>query len=291
MFDPHLQHGPPGAASLDSRLKLHLRVLAVGGHTYRVLSLRPGARVRFSTNFFHHTWHVVTDPRGSRLFARLLWGLAYERHPGTVLVIGGGHLLPTPFEAERSDPILLAPAGFTRLDASAFRLLKRRLRQPGPPGKTVRWRTFGLDRALRNAAEKPVPHLAPQGEDDWPQWRSEEHVWQRERMVRLGGFICYTAPPPVLRLQALRVHAMGVGRDTNPCGMDYHYLAERTAERAYADGEVQIFADYFDRVAAAVQARGELLANPKVPVFSDTLQEEISRRRDQIKGRRLAARR
>jgi hypothetical protein len=72
--------------------------------------------------------------------------------------------------------------------------------------------------------------------------------------------------------------------------MDYQYLAERTAKHSWAAGEVQIFADYHDRVSAAVEARRQLLGNPKVPVLSETLIEEISRRRDQIKTRRLAAR-
>jgi hypothetical protein len=80
-----------------------------------------------------------------------------------------------------------------------------------------------------------------------------------------------------------------VGREAGPGGMDYHFLAERTARHAWADGEVQVFADYDDRVAA-VTARRELVSNPKVSVLSETLQEEISRRRDRIKACRLAAR-
>jgi hypothetical protein len=271
-------------------LKLHLRVFRAGNYAYRVLSLRPDTRAGFSTNFFHETWHVVTDPGGSRLLARLLWGLAYERHAGTVIVIDGDHLLPTPFEAERSDPILLTSAGLTRLDASALRDLKRRLRRPGRPEKTVRWSSFGLDRASRLADEVPVSQLHRQREEKWPRWQASQNVWRHERMGRLGGFIVYTAPPPVLRMQALLVGALQVGRDAGVDGMDYHFLAERTARHARADGEVQVFADYRDRVAAAVSARRELVANPKVPVLSETLQEEISRRRDRIKACRLAAR-
>ena len=58
-------------------------------------------------------WHIVTSHPGAHLLARLLWGLSYERHPGTLLVIHGDHLAPTPFEAERSDPFIFAQSGLT----------------------------------------------------------------------------------------------------------------------------------------------------------------------------------
>jgi hypothetical protein len=62
-----------------SRLKMHLRLLRLGGDTYRVVTLRPSTRVGFSTNFYHQTWHIVSSQRGSRLLARLLWGLSFQR--------------------------------------------------------------------------------------------------------------------------------------------------------------------------------------------------------------------
>ena len=66
--------------------------------------------------------------------------------------------------------------------------------------------------------------------------------------------------------------------------MDYHFLAEESSRDSWCDGEVQVFADYRDRVAAAAQARRELVPNPNQPVLSETLQEAISRRRDRWKG-------
>src|SRR6476659_3063566 len=105
--DPPLLRQPPCAAS---RMKMHLRVLTIDGVAYRIVTLRPSTKIVFSTNFFHGTWHIVSSQRGARLLARLLWGLAYERHPGTMILIHGDHLVPTPFEAERSDPFILAPS-------------------------------------------------------------------------------------------------------------------------------------------------------------------------------------
>ena len=71
----------------------------------------------------------------------------------------------------------------------------------------------------------------------------------------------------------------------------HHYLAEGEHARRYADGEVQIFADYGQRVSAATQARRQTVANPSQPVLSEELQELISRRRDRIKWGRIMANR
>jgi hypothetical protein len=42
---------PASAQPADRRLKMHLRLFTVGAYTYRLITLRPGTRVAFSTNF------------------------------------------------------------------------------------------------------------------------------------------------------------------------------------------------------------------------------------------------
>jgi len=259
-----------------SRLKLHLRLLTVGGYTYRIVTLRPGTNVCFSTNFYHETWHIVTNQRGSCLLARLLWGLSYERHPGTVLLVHGDNLLATPFEAERSDPFLLVPAGLTRLHVAGLRVLKNRLNRLGPSAMTIRWQTFGLDAALQARDSHAESRSSVDLEGEMRTQKAARQVWHQERMERLGGFICYSAPPAILRQQALAVHSLRVREGSCTSNMDYHFLAESSSRHSrFADGEVQIFADYMARVAAATQARQELLSNPRQPVLSETIQEEI----------------
>jgi hypothetical protein len=272
----------------DSRLKMHLRLLTLGGSPYRVVTLRPGTRIAFSTNYFHETWHIVTSQRGARLLARLLWGLAFQRQPGTLLLVHGDHLLPTPFEAERSEPFLLVPAGLTPLDPSALRELKRRLPRLGRADRTIRWHTFGLDRALQGGqGGRSVVAAERQRRGR----QKNRQLWRQERMGRLGGFIVYSAPPPILRQQALLVHGLRVRKGNYATEMDYHFLAQESSEDSwFGDGEVQIFADYMDRVAAASEARNELLPRPNQPVLCETVQEVISRQRDRIKARRVAAR-
>jgi hypothetical protein len=262
---------------VESRLKMHLRLLTIRGATYRVVTLRPSTRGAFSTNFFHETWHLVTSLQGSRLLARLFWGLAFQRQPGTLLLIHGAHLQPTPFEAERSDPFLIVPAGITGVDAARLRCLKSRLPHLGPPSTTICWQTFGLDVALGRAEADSTRHP----------WAESQQLRQQEKMSRTGGFIVYQAPPAILRRQALRIHGLHVSQGDPVYGMDYHFLAESSSKDSwYGDGEVQIFADYQERVAAATIARNELLANPNQPVLCESMQEFISQRRDQIKARR-----
>jgi hypothetical protein len=109
-------------------------------------------------------------------------------------------------------------------------------------------------------------------------------------MGRCGGLIYYAAPPPILRLQALVLHGLRVRRGNYLTEMNYHYLAEKSSRHSWADGEVQIFADDRDRVAAAVEARREVLSQPNEPVLSEVVQEAISRHRDRIMVRKMRCR-
>jgi len=48
-------------------VKVHLRLVEIHRQTLRVVTLRPATAVRFSTNFFHDTWHIVTSHAGAQL--------------------------------------------------------------------------------------------------------------------------------------------------------------------------------------------------------------------------------
>ena len=271
-----------------SRFKAHLREVRLAGQSYRLITLRADARVAFSTNYFHDTWHIVSDQFGSRLLARLVWGLAFQRQQRTAVLIHGQHLQPTPFEAERSDPFLLLPAHLTSADPDAFRDLKTRLKNLGPPTRTIRWQTFGLDLALQAEREERERAL-----DGWrcTSCKDNEHLSQEERMGRCGGLIYYSAPPRILRQQALRIHSLRTKTGKYLHEMDYHDLAEaRERKGGFPDGEVQIFWDYRERVAAAVEARKELTPYPNQPILDESLQERISRRRDAIRRRKKKCR-
>jgi hypothetical protein len=300
----------PEALDADG-LKLHLRVRRVGGRTLRVLTLRPGADAAFSVNHFHDTWHVVTDTAGACLFARLLWGLSYQREPGTVVVLHGEHLRPTPFDADPSPPVLLAPAHLTPPDHGAFRALKSLLSSPerlGPPDRTVRLHTFGFDAAEARHEEYHVSHGHQRwmeqfyGRYDIPRLAhsyrgAAARIWSKERMTECGGFLCYTAPPLILRRQAAMVAHLKPREEWSNYS-DYHYLAEERARNAKwtAEGEVQVFRDYRRMVSEAAVARGEVLAAAgDAPAEPKQLREAVwdhkpavERRRRQDRGEGVA---
>lgn len=271
--------GLPEAA----RMKVHLRVLPLAGRTYRVVTLRPSSRARFSTNYYHDTWHIVSDAPGARLLARLMWGLAYQKQPGTLVLLTEPHLVPTPFDGARSDPVVLVPSDLTPVSADALRQLKARLSNLGPT-RTIRWHTFGLDRELaaRDGDEKTA--LQEHARLSLPPGPGS--VWSSERMGKVGGLICYSAPPLVLRLQAAIVARMKTAPN-HSARMDYHFLADNHNSCHYADGEVQIFHDYRERLSAAAVARREVLAQTDAPTCPEELETVISSRRNAV----LSARR
>ena len=238
---------------MSSALKLHLRVLDVYGTTYRVVSPRPSLGVRFSTNYFHGTWHILAACDGAHVLARLMWGLTFQRQPGTVVLIGREHLCPTPFESDRPDPILLVHAGLASVDVDLLRALRRELRHTRPT--TIRWNTFGL------ATAQP------------PRYESLRSMRSRERMSRRAGFICYTAPRAILRDTALALGAMRTG--------DYHFLAA-------AEGEVQIIPCFHSSVSAAAVARREILGGAR-DIASETQRDAIYDRCAAVLERRREA--
>jgi hypothetical protein len=261
--------------TLTTALKLHLRVLEVHGRTLRVVTLRPQLAARFSTNYFHDTWHILAGNDGAALLGRLLWGLAFQRHAGTLILIDAPHLVPTPFEADPPAPILLIPDGLTSVDDDVLRALKLRLRRaPGAP-TTIGWHTFGM-------AEARV-------REDTRHWRWRIHErndpkWHRERMSRRAGFVCYTAPPAVLRAQGLGIYDMHDQRS------GYHPLADRPGNpwRGY-DGEFQLIASFTAQVSAAQVARRAVVGDEPGLLAERDVRWAVYAEAERALGRRVAA--
>ena len=269
--------------SLARSLKVHLRVLDVLGTTLRVVMLRPQTRTRFSTNYFHDTWHILVDRDGAALFGRLLWGLAFQRQPGTLLLIDAPHLVPTPFDGDPPDPILVIPDGLTRFDPDLLRALRLRLRRdPGPP-TTIRWHTFGMEAgAAARDGELARTSFARRR-------REERARGRREQMSRTAGFVCYTAPPPVLRDHGLSIHEMHQTASGRYGG--YHPLAEQDLASCYPyDGELQVIPGFADRVSAARVARRAVLGSDR-PIADDPERYAVYHRQGRELDRLRAARR
>ena len=262
---------PEAAARIVDRLKLHrYRLWLDGRRPYTVVTLRPGADARFSTNFHHGTWHILSDWHGARLLGRLLWGLAYQRVPGTLLLIDRPFLDPNPFDGEPADPIALVPTLITPLTGKAARELRHQLPLRGPGEGTVRWHTHGLDAAVaarRAERDRPMGSWHP----PWIQPRGFQ-----ERMDRIGGLVTLSATPAVLREYAAYLYTLG----------DYHYRGMAYAEIDWPNGEVQIFRDYRRRVSAARVARREVLAELPYPLAPDSLNPLIWQRGTEVRHQR-----
>jgi hypothetical protein len=60
------QRRPDEAARTGDRVKLHRHVIWLCGERFTVITLRPGTNARFSDNYYHGTWHVLSDLHGAR---------------------------------------------------------------------------------------------------------------------------------------------------------------------------------------------------------------------------------
>ncbi|MFE3022756.1 TfoX/Sxy family DNA transformation protein [Nocardia tengchongensis] len=253
------------ARSVTDGLKLHRHVVRAAGRVHTVITLRPGTDVRFSTNRFHDTWHVLSDDHGARLLARLLWGLSYQARPGTVVLIDRAFLTPTPFEAESPDPIVLVPGWCTPFDERVAGEFKRRLPLVKPEG-TVRWHTFGLDRTVEPGAL----------DDWWGRYRRREH---NGRVSHSHGFVVLTPSSPdesrAWALQAMRLNTQGA------FGTDYTYLGP--FDRSY-EGEIQVFRGFRSMVSVAGRARTRVLSRPDAPDEPEALRPAIWNEAEIIRG-------
>jgi len=265
--------------TLTTALKLHLRVLEIHRRVLRVVTLRPQTATRLSTNCFHDTWHILGGTDGAVLLGRLLWGLSFQRHPGTLVLIDGSHLVPTPFAADPADPILLIPGGLTRIDDDLLRALRLRLRRsPGSPA-TIRWHTFGMPAAI-TALESGRPG---------PRRDALRHLRPREQMARRAGYLCYTAPAAILRETGVGIYRMHANPD--PWG-SYYPLADngRHGSSWSYDGEFQQLPGFACDVSAARVARHEILGRAGGVLASDLEREAIYRRKGQTVARLRACR-
>lgn len=205
---------------------------------------------------------MLSDEYGARMLARLLWGLSYQARPGTVVLIDREFLLPTPFDADPADPIVLVPGWCTRLDDGAAAALRTRTRtQAG----TVRWQTFGLDRTL-----------APDALETW--WTEHRHRRVRGEITRRGGTLVLTPRTP----DDCRVWAVDAARlDPSGFGSDHVYLDEWNSGH---DGEIQIFRAFRSMVGIARRARSQVLAREEFPSNPDELRGAIWDEAENVRG-------
>ena len=230
---------------------MHRRAVQLEGRSITVLSPRPSDRVRFATNRFHQTWHVLSDIGGGRYFGRLCWAMAYNRKPGTIVVINKPQLTSSPFDGDPSLPILIADRSSGVPKPAGLAALRKQLAKPVSPDGTVKLQTHGLDR------------YADGQRDFMEDRRNQQHFWKPANgwIKHSRGFIVLTAPPPVLRQWGYELTTLG---DPLYSGQDHRYLEfsrKQRVEQFWPEGEVQVFAQFHRMVSEARQERRRLFPN------------------------------
>jgi hypothetical protein len=223
-------------ASPAPRLKVHRRSVRLDRLDYTILSPRPNEKVRFATNSFHETWHVITSERGAALLARLCWAMAFQRRERTVTLIDAPLIVPSPFDADLSSPIVIVNNDLGSFSRAAARDLRGQLPLSTAPDGTVVLQTRGLDHALKDITEFR----------DRSQGAQSQNQNQKRRWIDgSNGLVVVAAPPPVLRTWAVDLSDVATWSHG---GSSWEYL-----DSPAKVGEVQVL-DNFDSMLATAQA-------------------------------------
>jgi hypothetical protein len=228
-------------------VKLHRRHVSFDRRAFTVLSPRPSNQCRYATNYFHETWHVLSDVSGARMLSQLCWFLAFQRKTGTIVVIDDGLLVTNPFDADPSSPIVITNADLAPVNKTVIRQLKRFLAAKGPSEGTVRTATGGLDRLLAGNASAQM-RIEQQASGVW--WNDHQ---RRCWTDRVNGVVVLAAPPPVLEWWALSLNQLGSHWYR---GSDYTELDHPASRNR--DGEIQIFENFTQMVSQAAATRQQL---------------------------------
>jgi hypothetical protein len=226
-------------------LKLHRRALVLDGGGFTVLTPRPSQPERFATNSFHGTWHALTDPAGARLLARLMWAMAFQRRPHTLVLLDTPLRVNNPFDADPSSPIVIINSDLGGPSRAGLDALEAMLPLRTPSEGTVKLRIDGLARALRDVDD-----------EDWQTQRRRELArpphQKRSWIDRVQNVLVFAAAAPELGKWAQEVFRIGAWVENHPeaSGSD--------AEFPGHVGEVQVFVDFAERVERAQALRREL---------------------------------
>lgn len=240
-------------------VKLHRRTVMLDGREFTILTPRPQTPVRFATNRFHETWHILSDRHGGQLLARFCWAMAYQRKARALLLIDQPLLVPNPFDADQSSSILVVNSDLGTPSRDAMGMLKALLPWKTRPQGTVRLHARGLDHALANKADFWATHLRS---DDW--WN--EHR-QRRWIDRVNGIVVLSAPPPVLKAWAVELADIGSRWYR---GADSTYL-----DHAGSEGEVQVFDQFAAMVDRAIETRRRLYPGSERRALSDDERKHV----------------
>jgi hypothetical protein len=221
----HLQ--PHNRVDFGDAMKLHLRVLKIEGKDIHIVTLRPETKAVFWVEYRHPIWRMYIEQDEGNLLARLLWGLSYQKHPNTMILLDRLHIqdMSPDVPPVTSPPLLILPTNLTSVNNSILSELKAKNIQNSPT-KTIRWHTFGLDKSLdENAKVEEIYGMK---------------LYEQEKMFPCQGFVCYTARPPILRQNAKFLYDVHI----DPQHGVAYWEMERPDNNKDISGEVAIYKDY-----------------------------------------------
>lgn len=137
---------PSNLPHFTKSLIVHRRSVRLDAQTWTALSFRPAETVRFATNYFHETWHILGGLETAHLLGRVCWAMAFQRVERTMFVIERTHLVPNPFDADPSSTIVIVNSDLGTPNHQARIALKRHLPWGRPSEGRVTLRTHGLNR-------------------------------------------------------------------------------------------------------------------------------------------------
>ncbi|RZU76369.1 hypothetical protein EV384_5017 [Micromonospora kangleipakensis] len=264
--------GSASTVALTTRLRLHRREWRHAGRTYQVISLRPTDPVRYAVRVERHYTVVSSDLAGARLLGRLLWGLAYQRRPDTLLVLEPGRLVPDVEEGRPSPPVVFSVAARTVLTPVVARRLRAAHLWRSRPTGTVTWNTVGFPAALADLQRWYADRRAgvPLPDGYVPTWPTP-HLHADASVVTLS------AAPGLLRQWATTVGRAG----------GWWYGDESCTEPDWGVGfDVHAVRHFHRRVSAARRARAEVLAAPGLPTEPDLVAERVRAHIEVVAARR-----
>ena len=151
-------------------------------------------------------------------------------------------IVPTPFDADQSSPIVVVNNDLGGFSRGAVEDLRAQLPLSAASDGTVVLQTRGLDQALENPTEFRQRNEEP--------LLYNEH--QRRRWIDgSNGLVIIAAPPPVLRTWGVDLSDLGTWSHG---GASWEYL-----DYPAKVGEVQVLHDFDTMLAAAQAARSRAL--------------------------------
>ncbi|KOX15615.1 hypothetical protein ADL05_14505 [Nocardiopsis sp. NRRL B-16309] len=236
-----------------------------------MVSLRPSDPWRFGVRIDECTM-ITSDVAGTRVLGRLLWGLAFQRRPDTVLLIDSPHLVPNPYDGLPSPRLAFVPAPLATVDTSAARRLRRQRPSRRPSEGTLTWNTHSYPDALaaRLAWQRRV----------WTSGHGVEHTWTeppRGPELRVfGDFVTISGDRGALRQWAL---------DLGGAGLFWH-ADQSCAEPDFGFAfDVHAIRHFRRQVSIAGRARSEVTGQDDAPTDPRMLSERITRHAEAVAAR------